>query len=139
MPEAEGSEGGYSAGAINNLNLKGGKGDGDDPEDGDDDGNAANGLGFERRSNRYDNDSDNEFKLVNSRNVTVSIFTSKNLTTNSYMLLNNQVRRLVVTMGEDGEQLLKILDEVEKFDKNGIYYNAFVQTQKTVPKSLTIR
>ena len=32
-----------------------------------------------------------------------------------YYLFNNQMRRLILTMGEDGVELLNILNDIEKF------------------------
>ena len=62
-------------------------------------------------------DYDKEFRMMNLRNITINIFTGRNLANNPYIVLNNQVGRLIITMGEDGEQLLKILHWVETFGK----------------------
>lgn len=50
------------------------------------------------------------------------IFVGKYIHSNQYLMFNNQIREFISTMGQDGEELLDILDEVEKlcgtkFDK----------------------
>lgn len=54
---------------------------------------------------------------MNPRNIVINMFTGRHLATNPYIQLNNQIRKFIVTMGEDGEGLLEIIDVVEKFGK----------------------
>ena len=41
-------------------------------------------------------------------------FSGRNLTTNPYLLFNNSLRRLILVQGKAGDDLLEILDDVEK-------------------------
>ena len=56
--------------------------------------------------------------MVNPRNVVINVFTGKNLSSNPYMALNNSTRRLILSQGEDGDQLLAILNYVETYGAN---------------------
>ena len=62
----------------------------------------------------YGDDKRKEFTLVNPRNINIPIFTGKALNANPYLPFNNAIRRLILAQGADGEQLLHILDKVEK-------------------------
>ena len=102
-----GGLGGSGGGHINNLNL--GSCGPNEPNGGD-----FSYYGGQNRFRDNNNDrNDGEFRLVNPRNITVSIFNGKNLATNPYMALNTSIRRLIVTQGAEGEALIKILDYVE--------------------------
>lgn len=104
--------GGHSGGDMNNVGLGnggGGHGDprGDDPE-GDGEQYTATGNG------RYDNTNDRKFQLVNYRNINILPFSGRNLSTNPYLPFNNSLRRLILVQGKAGDDLLQILDDVEK-------------------------
>ena len=38
--------------------------------------------------------------------------------TNPYITFNNQIRRVMLTMGEDGTELVNIFNDVEKYGTN---------------------
>lgn len=115
-PSTVDPDGGYRAGGIDNLNVRPNNGGADDPN-GDDDSNVHTNTDGNRRRKRYEDDSDEEFWPVNPRNIIITTFTGNNLVTNPYIQLNNQIRKFIITMGEDGEELLRILDVVERFGK----------------------
>ena len=48
----------------------------------------------------------------------IPIFTGKSLNNNPYLPFNNAIRRLTLAQGVDGEELLHILDKVEKMGGN---------------------
>ena len=104
--------GGHSGGSIHNLG-RGNGGDGPrDPRDEDPDGDHD---GYTTTCNgRYDNRIDREFQLVNHRNINIVPFSGRNLTTNPYLPFNNSLRRLILVQGKAGDDLLEILDDVEK-------------------------
>ena len=49
-----------------------------------------------------------EFQLVNFRNVNVGQFTGKQLNVNPYVPFSSGIRNLILTQGDDGEELLEI-------------------------------
>ena len=105
-------------GYINNLRQKTPDGDGDDLGD-DENGDAPRDEDEEnlnRRRQRASGDKDfgKEFRLASPRNIIINTFIGKNLHSNPYFIFNNQIRRLIMTMGKDGDELLEILDEIEK-------------------------
>lgn len=56
-----------------------------------------------------------EFLLVKSTNIIVKAFAGFNLSNNHYIPFNKSFRKLILTQGHDGEELLKILDHVEPY------------------------
>ena len=116
-PSTDDSSDSQSIGGFNNLSLKQSGGDDDDPDDEDNNGIKINKYYNNRRRGLYGDDGGKEFRLVNPRNIVINTFTGKNSAANPYIQLNNQILKFIVTMGEDGEDLLEILDIVEKFGK----------------------
>ena len=134
-PSTDGSSGGQSVGGLNNLSLRPSGGDDDDPDDSHDSGIQDNKSFSNKRRGLYDDDDGKEFRLVNPRNIVINTFTGKNLAINPYIQLNNQIRKLIVTMGEDGEDLLEILDIVEKFGKRIFTTAHLKELKKKRPKA----
>lgn len=56
-----------------------------------------------------------EFLLVKSSNINITVFTGFNLQTNPHIPFNKAIRKLMISQGEDGEELLKILDHIETY------------------------
>ena len=56
-----------------------------------------------------------EFPLVKAYNINIAVFTSFNLNNNPYIPFNEVIRKLILTQGGDGEELLGILDYVETY------------------------
>ena len=107
-----------------NFTLANGNGD----EDGDGDGPGGNG-GYnnnEERGNKGNGHRKHEFIFVNPRNVTITLFSGRNLNTNPYVPFNNSIRRLILSQGSNGELLLRMLDKVEKRGGNK-YDNILLQ------------
>ena len=48
-------------------------------------------------------------------NVSITTFTGFNLNRNLYIPFNKSLRKLIITQGHDGEELLKILDHIETY------------------------
>lgn len=101
---------------IYQIAMPGGNGDrnnggGDDHDDGD-----GSGVGTIGRNYGYVGKT-HEFILVKASNLTMPVFSGTNLTTNPYLPFYKALRRLIYTQGEDGEALLRELDEVEKLGK----------------------
>ena len=71
---------------------------------------------------------------MNPRNITIFAFTGKSLQINPYLAFNNQLRRLIVTMGVDGEDLLELLDLVEKRGKYKVSKQLLVKMAKEYQK-----
>lgn len=93
------------------------------PGDGGDDPDRRGGPPQTTTHNPRDRGADEdrtsrEFRLVNPRNVVIYVFTGKNLAPNPYLALNNSIGRLILPQGEDGEQLLAILDYVDTYGAN---------------------
>ena len=117
-PASPGSSGPNSedvANDINNLNMGfGGNGDGPDRH-----GEFFQTITHNPRDRGADEDGKSRgFRLVNPRNVVINVFTGNNLSSNPYLALTNSIRRLILPQGEDGEQLLTILDYVETYGIN---------------------
>ena len=104
--------GGHSGGSINNLG-RGNGGDGPrDPRDEDPDGDND---GYNTTCNgRYDDRIDRKFQFVNHRNINIVQFSGRNLTSNPYLPFNNSLRRLILVQGKAGDEVLEILDDVDK-------------------------
>ena len=99
---------------INNLgrgNGSSGNGGGDDApgDSGNGSGKGTIGKGFGYGNKRV------EFTLVKSSNITISIFSGSNLNAQPYLIFYKSIKRLIYNQGSDGEQLLEILEGVEKF------------------------
>ena len=106
-------------GDMNNL-ARENKGNGDGGESngggspGDPNGNGSNTV--HRRWNIRDDGDDRkrrEFLLVKSSNINITIFAGFNLNKNPFIPFNKAIRKLILTQGGDGEELLKILDSIE--------------------------
>ena len=67
-----------------------------------------------------DEDKSKEFRLVNPRNITIITFIVKNVSSNPYLVFKNKLRRVIFAMGEDGEELIDVLDQVEKIGKSKV-------------------
>ena len=63
-------------------------------------------------------------------------FTGKNLQSYPYIKFNNQIRRLILTTGEDGEELLKHLNDIEKLGNEKFTNEDLHNFAKEVPKAL---
>lgn len=77
--------------------------------------NDPNGIAtgkFNRRDDREDRRA-NEFILVKASNVNINAFTGSNLIKSFYIPFSKSVRKLMFTQGQDGEELLKVMDHVE--------------------------
>ena len=99
---------------MNNLRKQTPGGGGSDP---DDDGNPGAEYHEEedtRRRVRAGGSDGKEFQFVNPRNITILTFIGKNSHSNPYLMFNNQIRKFISTMGQDGDELAIILDEIEK-------------------------
>ena len=129
-------------GDFNNLHWHS-LNDGDDgDEPGGDYNDDSNGARHTEDDNNYqsrhraggDNDRAKEFSFVNPRNITIFTFTSKSLQTNPYLTFSNQLRRLILTMGADGEDLLELLDLVEKRGKYKVSKQLLINIAKEYPK-----
>ena len=90
---------------MGNNNPNGGDGD-----DGDD-----NGVSTTFRAGGRSDERGREFSLVKSSNIIIQTFSGKNLHSSPYLPFNKSLRRLIYNQGADGEQLLEILDSVEKY------------------------
>ena len=129
------------AGDLANLRPRTPDDDGDDDHDDDDDPPDSrcpeDGLGSRRQNKKggYE-DRYKEFQLVNPRNATITPFTGKNLYSNPYLVFNNQIRRLMISMGEDGVELLEILDEVEKMCNTRFTKERLSKLVQDFPKAL---
>ena len=126
-PTSVSSNGSSANGASNSINAQiiaqvgldtigkdgGGGGDGDDNRISNhmDDGSEHNqiGKGGARK---------NEFILVNPRNITINMFTGRNLHSNLYMPFSNSIRRFILVQGSDGQVLLKLLGKVDTIGIN---------------------
>lgn len=117
-----------------------------EPPDGDDDepgspGDPGSGnhndLGMSGHGGK--DKSGREFQFVNPRNVIVTQLVGKQLNTNPYMPVNNAVRNVTLTQGQDGEELLEVLDIVESFGdekfSNKYIGNVFKQRPKVYENS----
>ena len=97
--------------ANNNSDRGGGNG-----SPGDLDGNDVTTT-----HNRYSGKDDSEdrrrreFLLVKSSCVNVTTFTGYNLSRSPYIPFNTALRKFIMTQGQDGEELLTILDHVESY------------------------
>ena len=63
---------------------------------------------------RGNSNSNKEFQLVNAPRIAITPFSGRTLHTIPYLQVNNGIGRLVLVQGQDGEELLDILDEVEQ-------------------------
>ena len=90
---------------IGNNYPNGGGGD-----DGVDSGTSAT----VRAGGRAD-DRGREFSLVKSSIIIIQIVSGKNLNSNPYLPFNKSLKSLICNQGADGEQLLDILEGVEKY------------------------
>lgn len=90
--------------AASGTNGDGGRGNGGDP---------TGSYGATHGGGSRD-DKRKEFALVSPRNINIQIFTGNALNINPYLPFNNAIRRLIFAQGVDGEELLYILDKVEK-------------------------
>lgn len=124
------------AGDLNNLGRRNIGNGGDDPSDGSDN-NGQDAQTPDRRRLRDNGDDDNgrEFRLVNLRNVSVTPFTGKNLQANPYIKFNNHIRRLILTLRSDGEELVAILNKVEKFCNNKYTLKDLAKLAKDAPEA----
>ena len=86
-------------------------------EDGGNGGDPTDSYGEIRGGGGRD-DKRKEFALVNPRNINIRIFTGKTLNINPYLPFNNAIRRFIDAQGVDGEELLYILDKVERMGAN---------------------
>ena len=112
-PDSDDSpDGGDSGNGINNLNSGNANNpNGDDGDDGDDSGGTNTTI---RAGGRFD-ERGREFSLVKSSNIIIQVFSGKNLNNNPYLPFNKSLKRLIYNHGADGEQLLEILEGVEKY------------------------
>ena len=112
------------AAGVHNLRRQSPHDDDDGGDLGDEDNDEANGdrhpEEHQNQQHRHrvggDGDRQKEFSLVNLRNIIITIFTGKCLHSNPYLAFNNQLRRLILIMGVDGEDLLDLVD----LGKNGV-------------------
>ena len=56
-----------------------------------------------------------EFLLAKSSNINITAFIGFNLEKNPYIPFNKAIRNLILAQGEDGEELLKVLDHIETY------------------------
>ena len=110
--------------------------------DDDDFGDIGDGSGTgprapDRRRGRDSNFEDRakEFQSVNFRNMTISIFSGKKLSSNPYINFNNQIRRFIFAMGEDGVELVNALNEVEQPGNQTYIAEDLSKLAKDVPKA----
>ena len=118
-------------GGIFQVAMTGGNGGRDD--DGGDDGDG-NGVGVHGRSNGYIGKR-SEFVIVKASNLTVPIFSGTNLANNPFLPFYKAMRRLIYAQGEDGEQLLLLLDVVEKLGKEAFTNEQFQELASRCPKT----
>ena len=76
------------------------------------------GAGVNTNTNGGGQKSNKEFMLVNPRNVVVQTLSGINLNRLPYMPFNKSLRKLIRAQGEDGDLLLIILDNVERYGSN---------------------
>ena len=123
-PDSGGSSGrrGQGNGTPEILNLGPGKPNGppDDDDDDDEPGNPGtpdydNYNNNDRTGNGGEDRRSREFQLVNPRNINIAQFIGKQFNTNPYMPFNNGIRNFIMTQGQDGEELLEILNHVETY------------------------
>ena len=88
---------------------------GQEPPDDDDDGDDPDYRAPDRRHNRGygEEDRGKEFRLVNPRNIINITFIDKQLQSNPYLKFSNQIRRLALAMGQEGEQVVSIPNTME--------------------------
>ena len=125
-------------GDLNNLRPQiPDNGDNNDLDDGDDH-NDSDSRAPDRRHPRSpcEEDKNKEFRLVNPKDIVIEVFIGKNLQSNSYMKFNNQIRRLVLAMGQEGEEVVVILNEVEKRGSNKYTRGDLARFAKDVPKAI---
>ena len=115
-----------SMGSGNNPN-------GDNGDDGDD-GDDNNGRTTCRVAGRGD-DRSREFSLVKSSNIIIQTFSGKNLNNNPYLPFNKSLKRLIYNQGADGEELLEILEGVEKFGATKFDNTKLQALRKQYPKA----
>ena len=63
-------------------------------------------------------DRNREFMLVTPSNINIPVFIGKAFNSNPYLQFNNAIRQLLLAQGTDGDQILVILDRVEKMCSN---------------------
>ena len=94
---------------------------GGDRSPGDPNGGNGTGNGITNKYNRRDDNEDRhrkEFLLVKSSNVNIETFTGFNLNRSPYIPFNKSLRKLILTQGQDGEELLTILDHIDTYGDN---------------------
>ena len=126
-PESEESPG--SHGGFFNLgqgNGSGPSGNGDNP----DDGNGTNTIG--RAQDRHE-DRGREFILSKSSSIIIQSFSGKSLSSNPYLPFNKYLKRLIYNQGAEGEQLLQILEGVEKYGAFKFDNNKHAELAKSYP------
>ena len=110
-PYSDGSSNGD--GGLFQLSGVAANGGGQDDGGGDEGGEPGGSTITNNGNATYTNNK--EFILVNPRNVTVQTFSGTNLHTRPYMPFNKAMRQLMRAQGGDGELLLKMFDQVEKW------------------------
>ena len=75
-----------------------------------------------------------EFQLATPRNINIVQSTGKQLSSNPYMPFNNAIRNLILTQGQDGEELIEALDLVESSPGEKIISNYLDNLFKLRPK-----
>ena len=95
------------------FRVIGGNGGGGDGDDGDLNGNGIIGDDNAGEHNYGYNTRRGEFILVKASNITATTFTGSNRIANPYLQFYKSMRRLIHSQDEDGEMLLKLLDEIE--------------------------
>ena len=124
-------------GYINNIRRNSPNGGDDDLEDNDNNGDprdVEDNLGRRHQREYADDEHSKEFRLVNPRNITITTFIGKNLHNNPYFIFNNQLRRLILIMGKDGDELLEILDVMEKLGGRKFTRQLLAEYHKDYPK-----
>ena len=109
-----------------------GKGNG-----GGDDGDGSGNGGETYRWNADDRDTRNnnqEFSLVNSRNIEIKKFTGEMNSKLSYLEFNDSQRELVAIKGADGDTFNKILTWAEKQGDKAITQDRLQKLETYVPK-----
>ena len=95
--------------------------------DGDSDGYTTIGNG------RYDNRSDKEFQFYNHRNTNIVTFSGRNLIIKPSLPFNNSLSRLILVQGKAGDDLLEILDDVEKLGAEQNHQRRFRRASRRPP------
>ena len=121
-------------GDINNLRFQ--NPGGQEPNDNDDDDPDPTTQNRQRPRGYGEEDRGKEFRLVNPRNTIIVTFIGKQLQSNPYMKFNNQIGRLVLAMGREGEQVVSIFDTVEKLGNKKYTSSDLARFIKDLPEAM---